>query len=164
MPKDTRSCMPKRNQKQGLQFKKILTLFGSILENRRFTDNLENDISTLGDVYPLDYRKVVDFIKEQCIIITGNPVIEGVAIINNDFWKRINPLQIVYLDSQNISPLQDLVSFVINLYLTSINKTHLLHEENPLQILTFQTEHLAHTMRRLNFGEPEQFLLYSKKI
>ena len=114
--------------------------------------------------YPLDYRRVVDFVKEQCIIITGNQVIDGVAIINNDFWKRISTLQIVYLDSQNISPLHDLVSFVINLYLISINKTHLLHEQNPLQILTFQTEHLSCTMKRLNFGEPEQFLLYSKKI
>ena len=44
-----KSRPPKRNQKQGLQLKKILIISWITLENRRFTDYLENDISTLGD-------------------------------------------------------------------------------------------------------------------
>jgi hypothetical protein len=74
--------------------------------------------------YYLNYKKIVDFIRHQKIIVidNNNTMIEGVAIINyTGYWDKTEVFQIVYLDSTSRSKLQSLVFYCIDLYTISLS-------------------------------------------
>lgn len=117
--------------------------------------------------YSFDYKALVDFVKDQRLIITGNPFIDGVAVINkNGYWDKGSILQIVYLDSSSKSSLISLVSFATNLYLTSLNSKYpyLSNHFSQLQIVAYQNEQMSSVMKNFNIEESDQFILYVRKI
>ena len=109
--------------------------------------------------YPIDSKTLLNFIKDQKLVIVGNDVIKGIAIINGDgYWKRKNVFQIVYLDSVTVSSLYDLIGFVIML-------VHSAHDRyKRLQIFSPQTRQVSSIMEKLNLVNSEEFLLYRKEI
>ena len=65
--------------------------------------------------YTFGRRELLNFVKEERVIVTSLPI-DGVAIINkHGYWDRTNILQIVYLDIASVSSLPHLVSFITNL-------------------------------------------------
>jgi hypothetical protein len=109
--------------------------------------------------YSFDSRTLSNIIKNQKLVIAGNDIIEGMAIINRDgYWNKNNVLQIVYLDSDSISSLYDLIGFVITL-------VHSAHDRyKRIQIFSPQTRQISSVMEDLNSVKSEEFLLYRKKI
>jgi L-amino acid N-acyltransferase YncA len=109
--------------------------------------------------YPFDSKTLSNIIKNQKLVIAGNDIIEGMAIINRDgYWNKNNVFQIVYLDSDSVSSLYDLISFVITL-------VHSSHDRyRRIQIFSPQTRQISSVMEDLNSVNSEEFLLYRKKI
>ncbi|MCC2648996.1 MAG: putative GCN5-related N-acetyltransferase [Nitrososphaeraceae archaeon] len=93
------------------------------------------------------------------MLISGNDVIEGIAIINKDgYWNKNDVYQIVYLDAASVSSLYDLIGFVISL----------VHSGNDrykrIQIFSPQIRQMSSLIKELDMHNSEQFLLYRKTI
>ena len=105
--------------------------------------------------YSLDLSVLEDFIKDEKVLVIGNYPIEGLGIINKD---SDNNFQIVYLDASNMSVLEDLISFAVNL----------IHREdrtyNRIQIFSPQRKYVSTVMEQAGSERPEQFLLYKRVL
>jgi len=105
--------------------------------------------------YSLDLSVLENFIKHEKVLVIGNDPIEGLGIINKD---SNNDFQIVYLDASNMSVLEDLIRFAVNL----------IHREdrtyNRIQIFSPQTKYVSTVMEQVGSERPEQFLLYKRVL
>jgi RimJ/RimL family protein N-acetyltransferase len=109
--------------------------------------------------YSFDSKILSNIIKDQKLVVAGNDIIEGMAIINGDgYWNKNNVFQIVYLDSTNVSSLYDLVGFVLKL----VQSAH--DRYKRIQIFTPQTRLISSVMGELNIVNADEFLLYGKLI
>jgi GNAT superfamily N-acetyltransferase len=109
--------------------------------------------------YSFDSKILSNIIKDQKLVVAGNDIIEGMAIINGDgYWNKNNVFQIVYLDSTNVSSLYDLVGFVLML----VQSAH--DRYKRIQIFTPQTRLISSVMGELNIVNADEFLLYGKLI
>ncbi len=98
-------------------------------------------------------------VMDKKVIVVGNDLIEGLAIINKDIhWNKSNTFQIVYLDSSNMNVLEDLIGFTINL-IHSYGATY-----DRLQVYSPQITEVSTVMEQVGLERPEQFLLYSREI
>ena len=109
--------------------------------------------------YSFDSETLSSIIKDGKLLISGNDVIEGIAIINKDgYWNKNDVFQIVYLDAASVSSLYDLIGFVISL----------VHSGNDrykrIQIFSPQIRQLSSLIKELDMRNSEQFLLYRKTI
>lgn len=109
--------------------------------------------------YSFDSETLSSIIKDGKLLISGNDVIEGIAIINKDgYWNKNDVFQIVYLDAASVSSLYDLIGFVISL----------VHSGNDpykrIQIFSPQIRQLSSLIKELDMHNSEQFLLYRKTI
>jgi GNAT superfamily N-acetyltransferase len=109
--------------------------------------------------YSFDSEKLSSIIKDGKLLISGNDVIEGIAIINKDgYWNKNDVFQIVYLDAASVSSLYDLIGFVISL----------VHSGNDrykrIQIFSPQIRQMSSLIKELDMHNSEQFLLYRKTI
>jgi GNAT superfamily N-acetyltransferase len=109
--------------------------------------------------YSFDSNNLSNIIKDQKLVIAGNDIIEGMAIINADgYWNKNHIFQISYIDSANVSSLYDLIHFVIML-------VHSAHDQyKRIQIFTPQTRQISSVMGQLDIMNSEEFLLYGKTI
>jgi N-acetylglutamate synthase-like GNAT family acetyltransferase len=106
--------------------------------------------------YEFDRRALLNFVKEERVIVTGRPI-DGIAIINKcGYWDRANILQIVYLDIAPASSLRELISFIMNLYLNG--------KFDGLQLVCYDSKRLSSFINKLVIKEHEQFILYNKQI
>jgi N-acetylglutamate synthase-like GNAT family acetyltransferase len=106
--------------------------------------------------YEFDHRALLNFVKEERVIVTGRPI-DGIAIINKcGYWDRANILQIVYLDIAPASSLRELISFIMNLYLNG--------KFDGLQLVCYDSKRLSSFINKLVIKEHEQFILYNKQI
>jgi len=105
--------------------------------------------------YSLDLSVLEDFIKHEKVLVIGNDPIEGLGIINKD---SNNNFQIVYLDASNMSVLEDLIRFAVNL----------LHREDAtydrIQIFSPQRKYESTVMEQVGSERSEQFLLYKRVL
>lgn len=109
--------------------------------------------------YSFDSETLSSIIKDGKLLISGNDVIEGIAIINKDgYWNKNDVFQIVYLDAASVSSLYDLIGFVISL----------IHSGNDrykrIQIFSPQIRQMSSLIKELDMHNSEQFLLYRKTI
>jgi RimJ/RimL family protein N-acetyltransferase len=106
--------------------------------------------------YTFDCRALLNFVKEERVIVTGLPI-DGIAIINKrGYWDRSNILQIVYLDIAPISSLRHLVSFITNLCLDG--------KFDGLQLVCYDSKRVTSFINKFVIKEEEQFLLYNKQF
>jgi GNAT superfamily N-acetyltransferase len=104
--------------------------------------------------YDLDRKALRNFIKNNRVIVTGQPV-DGIAIINkHGYWNKKNILQIIYLDPASAKSLRQLVLFVTNLYLDG--------KFDRLQVLCHKSKSMNSFFEKFMIKEEEQFLLYNK--
>ena len=89
------------------------------------------------------------------LLVIGNDPIEGLGIINKD---SNNNFQIVYLDASNMSVLEDLIRFAVNL----------IHREDAtydrIQIFSPQRKYVSTVMEQVGSERSEQFLLYKRVL
>ena len=113
--------------------------------------------------YFLNRKTLRHFIKKRNLIVTGYPSPTGIALINmRGYWHRGDVLQIVYLDSLSKSSIQNLVTFLANLRISSIKPPN--SPSYVLQLLAYQSKQLSAVMKTFNIRESEQFLLYARKL
>jgi N-acetylglutamate synthase-like GNAT family acetyltransferase len=106
--------------------------------------------------YIFDLEALQNFVKDQRVIVTGQPI-GGIAIINkHGYWDRTNMLQIVYLDSVQAGSLRSLLSFIINIYLDG--------KFDNLQLLCYDNKRLTSFIHRFMAREQVKFLLYNKQF
>ena len=106
--------------------------------------------------YTFGRRELLNFVKEERVIVTSLPI-DGVAIINkHGYWDRTNILQIVYLDIASVSSLHHLVSFITNLYLDG--------KFDSLQLICYNSKQVTSFTDKFVIKEKEQFLLYNKQF
>jgi N-acetylglutamate synthase-like GNAT family acetyltransferase len=106
--------------------------------------------------YTFDRRELLNFVKEERVIVTSLPI-DGIAIINkHGYWDRTNILQIVYLDIATVSSLHHLVSFITNLYLDG--------KFDSLQLVCYNSNQVTSFIDKFVIKEEEQFLLYNKQF
>src|SRR5215212_1781498 len=107
--------------------------------------------------YEFDRRSLLDFVKEERVVVTSLPI-DGIAIINKrGYWDRSNILQIVYLDIASASSLRRLVSFITNLYLDG--------KFDSLQLVCYDSKRVTSFINKFVIKEEEeQFLLYNKQF
>jgi ribosomal protein S18 acetylase RimI-like enzyme len=108
--------------------------------------------------YTFDHRALQNIIKEERIIVTGQPI-DGIAIINKSgYWDRANMLQIVYLDSMPSGSLCNLVSFITNIYLDG--------KFDSLQLMCYDSKQLTSSFinKFMVIEEQVRFLLYNKQF
>jgi hypothetical protein len=106
--------------------------------------------------YAFDRRALINFVKEERVIVTGRPI-DGIAIINKcGYWDRTNILQIVYLDIVAASSLCELISFIMNLYLDG--------KFDGLQLVCYDSKRLSSFINKFVIKEHEQFILYNKQF
>ncbi|HEX6254130.1 MAG TPA: GNAT family N-acetyltransferase [Nitrososphaera sp.] len=107
--------------------------------------------------YTFDRRTLLNFVKEERVIVTSLPI-DGIAIINKrGYWDRTNILQIVYLDIASASSLRHLVSFITNLYLDG--------KFDSLQLVCYDSKRVTSFINKFVIKEEEeQFLLYNKQF
>lgn len=104
--------------------------------------------------YALNRLVLEGFVTEGRVVLSGQPM-AGIAVINrNGYWNRKNILQVVYLDSQNLRALQDLIAYVTNCYIDG--------GYERLHILCARERQMISVIERFHIEESEQFLLYSK--
>jgi N-acetylglutamate synthase-like GNAT family acetyltransferase len=109
--------------------------------------------------YSFDSQTLSSIIKDGKLLISGNDVIEGIAIINKDgYWNKNDVYQIVYLDAASVSSLYDLIGFVISLVHT-VNDRY-----KRIQIFSPQIRQMSSLIKELDMHNSEQFLLYRKTI
>ena len=109
--------------------------------------------------YSFDSKTLSNIIRDQKLVIAGNDIIKGMAIINGDgYWNKNNVFQIVYLDSDTVSSLYDLIGFAVLL-------VHSAHDRyKRIQIFSPQTRQISSVMEELKSVNSEEFLLYRKEI
>ncbi|MFL6502243.1 MAG: GNAT family N-acetyltransferase [Nitrososphaera sp.] len=106
--------------------------------------------------YTFDHTALLNFVKDDRVIVAGQPV-NGVAIINRrGYWDRTNILQIVYLDIASASSLRDLVSFITNLYLDG--------KFENLHLVCYDSKRVTSFIYKFIIKEEDQFLLYNKQF
>ena len=107
--------------------------------------------------YMFDHRALLNFVKEERVVVTSLPI-DGIAIINKrGYWDRSNILQIVYLDIASASSLRRLVSFITNLYLDG--------KFDSLQLVCYDSKRVTSFINKFVIKEEEeQFLLYNKQF
>lgn len=106
--------------------------------------------------YAFDRRALLNFVKEERVIVTGRPI-DGIAIINKcGYWDRANILQVVYLDVVPASSLRELISFMMNLYLNG--------KFDGLQLVCYDSKQLSSFINKFLIEEHEQFILYNKQL
>jgi ribosomal protein S18 acetylase RimI-like enzyme len=106
--------------------------------------------------YTFDRRALLNFVKEERVIVTSLPI-DGIAIINkHGYWDRTNILQIVYLDIASVSSLHHLVSFITNLYLDG--------KFDSLQLVCYNSKQVTSFIDKFVIKEEELFLLYNKQF
>ena len=106
--------------------------------------------------YTFDRRALLNFVKEERVIVTSMPI-DGIAIINkHGYWDRTNILQIVYLDIASVSSLHHLVSFITNLYLDG--------KFDSLQLVCYNSKQVTSFIDKFVIKEEELFLLYNKQF
>ncbi|MFL6524616.1 MAG: GNAT family N-acetyltransferase, partial [Nitrososphaera sp.] len=106
--------------------------------------------------YTFDHTALLNFVKDDRVIVAGQPV-NGVAIINRrGYWDRTNILQIVYLDIASASSLRDLVSFITNLYLDG--------KFESLHLVCYDSKRVTSFIYKFIIKEEDQFLLYNKQF
>ncbi len=107
--------------------------------------------------YTFDRRALLNFVKEERVIVTSLPI-DGIAIINKrGYWDRTNILQIVYLDIVSASSLRHLVYFIMNLYLDG--------KFDSLQLVCYDSKRVTSFIHKFVIKEEEeQFLLYNKQF
>jgi ribosomal protein S18 acetylase RimI-like enzyme len=107
--------------------------------------------------YTFDRRALLNFVKEERVIVTSLPI-DGITIINKrGYWDRTNILQIVYLDIASASSLRNLVSFITNLYLDG--------KFDSLQLVCYDSKRVTSFINKFVIKEEEeQFLLYNKQF
>jgi ribosomal protein S18 acetylase RimI-like enzyme len=106
--------------------------------------------------YTFDRRALLNFVKEERVIVTRMPI-DGIAIINkHGYWDRADILQIVYLDIASASSLRHLVSFIMRLYLDG--------KFDSLQVLCYDSKRVTSFIKKFVPKEEEQFLLYNKQF
>jgi hypothetical protein len=106
--------------------------------------------------YAFDRRALLNFVKEERVIVTGRPI-DGIAIINKcGYWDRANILQVVYLDVVPASSLRELISFIMNLYLNG--------KFDGLQLVCYDSKQLSSFINKFLIEEHEQFILYNKQF
>jgi ribosomal protein S18 acetylase RimI-like enzyme len=109
--------------------------------------------------YSFDSETLSSIIKDGKLLISGNDVIEGIAIINKDgYWNKNDVFQIVYLDAASISSLYDLIGFVLS-FVHSANDQY-----KRIQIFSPQIRQMSSLIKELDVNNSEQFLLYRKTI
>jgi GNAT superfamily N-acetyltransferase len=109
--------------------------------------------------YSFDSKILSDLTKDEKLVIAGNDVIEGIAIINKDrYWNKDNVFQIVYLDAATVFSLYDLIGFVMMLINSADGRY------NRIQIFSPQTTQIAPIIEKLDIISSEEFLLYRKII
>ena len=108
--------------------------------------------------YTFDRRALLNFVKEERVIVTRLPI-DGIAVINkHGYWDRTDILQIVYLDIASASSLRHLISFIMRLYLDG--------KFDSLQLLCYDSKRVTSFINKfvLKEEEEEQFLLYNKQF
>ena len=106
--------------------------------------------------YTFDRRALLNFVKEERVIVTSLPI-DGVAIINkHGYWDRTKILQIVYLDIASVSSLHHLVSFIMELYLDG--------KFDSLQLVCYNSKQVTSFIDKFVIKEEELFLLYNKQF
>jgi ribosomal protein S18 acetylase RimI-like enzyme len=106
--------------------------------------------------YTFDHTSLLNFVKEERVIVTGLPI-DGIAIINKrGYWDRTNTLQIVYLDVVPASSLRHFVSFMTNLYLDG--------RFESLQLVCCDSQRVTSFINEFVIQEEEKFLLYNKQF
>jgi N-acetylglutamate synthase-like GNAT family acetyltransferase len=106
--------------------------------------------------YTIDHTALLNFVKEERVIVSGLPI-DGIAIINkHGYWDRTNILQVVYLDIASASSLRHLVSFITNLYLDG--------KFDSLQLVCYDSHRVTSFINKFVIKEEEQFLLYNKQF
>lgn len=107
--------------------------------------------------YTFDHRALLNFVKEERVVVTSLPI-DGIAIINKrGYWDRTNTLQVVYLDISSASSLYHLVSFITNLYLDG--------KFDSLQLVCYDSKRVTSFINKFVIKEEEeQFLLYNKQF
>jgi N-acetylglutamate synthase-like GNAT family acetyltransferase len=109
--------------------------------------------------YSFDSETLSSIIKDGKLLISGNDVIEGIAIINKDgYWNKNDVFQIVYLDAASVSSLYDLIGFVLS-FVHSANDRY-----KRIQIFSPQIRQMSSLIKELDVHNSEQFLLYRKTI
>ena len=109
--------------------------------------------------YSFDSETLSSIIKDGKLLISGNDVIEGIAIINKDgYWNKNDVFQIVYLDAASVSSLYDLIGFVLS-FVHSANDQY-----KRIQIFSPQIRQMSSLIKELDVNNSEQFLLYRKTI
>ncbi len=109
--------------------------------------------------YSFDSETLSSIIKDGKLLISGNDVIEGIAIINKDgYWNKSDVFQIVYLDAASLSSLYDLIGFVISLVHSAYDRY------KRIQIFSPQIRQMSSLIKELDMHNSEQFLLYRKTI
>jgi ribosomal protein S18 acetylase RimI-like enzyme len=107
--------------------------------------------------YTFDHRALLNFVKEERVVVTSLPI-DGIAIINKrGYWDRTNTLQVVYLDISSASSLYHLVSFITELYLDG--------KFDGLQLVCYDSKRVTSFINKFVIKEEEeQFLLYNKQF
>ena len=109
--------------------------------------------------YSFDSDTISSIIKDGKLLITGNDVIEGIAIINLDgYWNNNDVFQIAYLDAAGVSSLYDLIGFALML-VHSANDRY-----KRIQIFSPQIRQMSSLIKELDIQNSEHFLLYTKTI
>jgi hypothetical protein len=125
-------------------------------------------------LYPLDYERIVDFTKQQRLILVhnSNSIVEGLAILGKTGgWANGDILQLVYLDASSIFILHDLISYSSNVYIPLISTNNNNKENNvrynsinQLLIISYRTNQLSTIMRTYRVKESARFFLYGKRL
>jgi GNAT superfamily N-acetyltransferase len=107
--------------------------------------------------YTFDRTTLLNFVKEERVIVTGRCPIDGIAIINKrGYWDKTNVLQVVYLDVISVSSIHHVVSFITNLYLDG--------KFESVQIICCDSQQVASFADNFVMQEEEEFLLYNKQL
>jgi ribosomal protein S18 acetylase RimI-like enzyme len=124
--------------------------------------------------YPLDYERIVDFTKQQRLILVqnSNSLVEGLAIVEKTGgWANADILQLVYLDASSIFIIRDLISYSSNVYIPTISNNNNNNENNvngnsinQLIIISYHTNQLSTIMRTYRIKESARFFLYGRRL
>ena len=104
--------------------------------------------------YPLDAATIHMLVEKGRVVVAGSPL-AGIAVINREgYWERRNVLQLVYLDSESESILDELVAYAAGTFAD--------RGCERLQVLFPEDGRIASAVSRFDLSESERFLLYRK--
>ena len=106
--------------------------------------------------YPLDSTTLRQLIANKIVLVAENmhSSVIGIAIVNKGSSEQF---QILYLDTNDISVLKNLITYAINL-------EHLIKKSGSVQIFSPQVPHIQSVMKYIGINQCEEFLLYKRKI